>query len=606
MERLCFCGAVFAATGQHSDLHPALLRNANLPACKASKPILKSAFITLKRSSSFFPSSQKSFAASSATPSSRFDIVCQTPPEQASFLSSQQQKSPLPKLNGTFDSTLSAEKSDKPEAISKEAKPFGGIKREKNAIVLNEYDYHYFRLPHLTDFVPDVPTYPTPLDSNYRLLVSHDTESPCYSFNGEFVEENTFVDLNIVHRPGQPDVQHAMVRAGPRRRIYFDPREVKAAIVTCGGLCPGMNVVIRELVMTLSQNYCVDEILGIQCGYRGFYSPDTPPIQLNPDKVRLIHSKGGTILRSSRGGFDLEKIMDMLQTNGINQLYVIGGDGTHKGASQIAEEAARRNLKIAVVGIPKTIDNDIPYIDKSFGFDTSVEEACKAIDSAYVESSCYPNGIGIVNLMGRHSGFIAMQASLASRLVDVCLIPEIPFQLYGEHGLFEYLHKRIKERGHAVVVTAEGAGQDLLPERGEFDASGNKKLAAIGRYLYEEARRHFPTVGVDASVKYIDPTYMIRSIPANATDALYCSFLAQNAVHGAFAGYTGFTAGRVNNMHVYLPMKAVTGGQRKVDPIGRYWFGLMYSTMQPDFYTVNKGDTVSDNKDERVDHQHTC
>mmetsp|Transcript_40370 Transcript_40370/g.65400 ORF Transcript_40370/g.65400 Transcript_40370/m.65400 type:complete len:575 (-) Transcript_40370:521-2245(-) len=473
--------------------------------------------------------------------------------------------------------------------------PISYVGRHKKVIIPYEYDFDYFRLTHLSSFLPGLPTYPTPLDSNYRSLVSHDTESPYYAFHGEFVEEDAYVDLNIIHRTGTLESQHGMVRAGPRRRIYFDPREVKAAIVSCGGLCPGMNVVIRELVMTLTQNYCVDNILGIQAGYRGFYNPETPPIPLNPEVVQLIHLKGGTMLRSSRGGFDRKRIVDMLETNGINQLYVIGGDGTHKGSNEIAEECASRKLKVSVVGIPKTIDNDIPYIDKSFGFDTSVEQSCKAIDSAYVESSCFPDGIGIVNLMGRHSGFIAMHASLASRLVDVCLIPEIPFQLYGEHGLFEHLHKRLMERGHAVVVLAEGAGQDLLPETGEYDASGNKKLAPIGRYLYEETRRYFQGIGVDAAVKYIDPTYMIRSVPANSTDALYCSFLAQNAVHGAFAGYTAFTTGRVNDMHVYLPMKAITGKPRKVDPTGRFWYGLMISTMQPDFYTVNKENTINDN-----------
>eukprot|EP00741_Cyanophora_paradoxa_P000885 tig00000448_g855.t1 len=438
-------------------------------------------------------------------------------------------------------------------------------------------DTETMRIPRITDYMPNLETYPSPLTDNEEV-------EPHWSFHGRWITDGSYVDLNIVHDPEErSDMKMALTRAGPRERVFFKPEEVTAAVVSCGGLCPGMNVVIRELVMTLSHNYGVKKILGIQCGYRGFYDEKLPPVELNPELVETAHEEGGTLLRSSRGGFDRAKIVDAIEKRGINMLYVIGGDGTHRGANAIYEECRKRGLKVAVAGIPKTIDNDIQYLDKSFGFDTAVEEAVKAIESAYVESRCYPNGIGVVKLMGRNSGFIAMHAALASRVVDVCLIPEITFHLNGKWGLLEHVRRVTAEKGHCVVVVAEGAGQELLPESGATDASGNKRLGDIGRFLAERIKAHYDAAGEESNVKYVDPTYMIRSVKANASDALYCSLLAQNAVHGTFAGFTGFSAGRVNHKQVYLPIQSICNKPRGVDPQGRYWYSLMFLTRQPDF-----------------------
>lgn len=432
-------------------------------------------------------------------------------------------------------------------------------------------------VPHLSDYIPDLPTYPNPLQDN-----------PAYSVVKQyFVNDDDTVAQKIVVHKNSPRGTHFR-RAGPRQRVYFDSDEVRACIVTCGGLCPGLNTVIREIVCGLYHMYGVNKVLGIDGGYKGFYSRNT--ICLTPKFVNDIHKRGGTIIGTSRGGHDTSKIVDSIQDRGINQVYIIGGDGTQRGASVIFEEIKRRGLKVAVAGIPKTIDNDIPVIDKSFGFDTAVEEAQRAINAAHVEASSMENGIGLVKLMGRYSGFIAMYSSLASRDVDCCLIPESPFYLEGPGGLFEYIEKRLKENGHMVIVIAEGAGQELLSDikrsSDKQDASGNKLLEDVGLWLSQRIKDHFSRKRKMAiNLKYIDPTYMIRAIPSNASDNVYCTLLAQSAVHGAMAGYAGFIVGPVNGRHSYIPFNRVIETQNKVVITDRMWARLLSSTNQPSFLT---------------------
>ncbi|KAJ8751229.1 hypothetical protein K2173_016410 [Erythroxylum novogranatense] len=388
----------------------------------------------------------------------------------------------------------------------------------------------------------------------------------------------------VVHKDGPRGIHFR--RAGPRQRVYFESDEVHACIVTCGGLCPGLNTVIREIVCGLYHMYGANKVLGIDGGYRGFYSKNT--ITLTPKVVNDIHKRGGTVLGTSRGGHDTSKIVDSIQDRGINQVYIIGGDGTQKGAAAIYEEIKRRGLKVAIAGIPKTIDNDIPIIDKSFGFDTAYEEAQRAINAAHVEAESAENGIGLVKLMGRDSGFIAMYATLASRDVDCCLIPESPFYLEGKGGLFEFIEKQLKENGHMVIVIAEGAGQDLISEslqsNDQQDASGNKLLKDVGLWISQRIKDHFAKENkTSITLKYIDPTYMIRAIPGNASDNVYCTLLAQSAVHGAMAGYTGFTVGLVNTRHTYIPFNRITEKQNKVVITDRMWARLLSSTNQPSF-----------------------
>jgi len=376
----------------------------------------------------------------------------------------------------------------------------------------------------------------------------------------------------------------AFVRAGPRSSTHFNPRNVRAAIVTCGGLCPGLNNVIRDIVHALVYLYHVPHILGVVGGYNGFSGkPGYDPIELTVDFVKDCHHQGGTILASSRGGFDLDIILDFLTKHRIDQLFVIGGDGTHRGASALSAACVDRKLNISIVGIPKTIDNDVDLIDRSFGFTTSVEAAQFAITSAKTEARCnLPNGIGIVKLMGRSAGFIAAHATLASGDVDLCLVPENSIVLEGEEGCLPFLLERVKQNKHAVVVVAEGAGEELLGRSAEVDQGGNRKLPEIGPFLKSKIVEYFKKHDMEATVKYIDPSYMIRSIPANASDSLYCMLLAQNAVHGAMAGFTSFSVGLVNNRIVFIPIKRlVATSPRMMDPKGRTWERILAMTRQP-------------------------
>jgi 6-phosphofructokinase 1 len=371
--------------------------------------------------------------------------------------------------------------------------------------------------------------------------------------------------------------------AGARRRIFFDPSKTRAGIVTCGGLCPGLNDVIRALVLELSYHYGVRKIFGFCNGYQGLiakYKRGT--VDLTPETVSGISEHGGTILGTSRGRQDPVEMVDCLERLGIGVLFVIGGDGTLRGAMTLTEEIAGRGSKVAVVGIPKTIDNDIMYIDQSFGFQTAFSAGSESIRSGHIEAQASPNGVGLIKLMGRHSGFIACYASLAKCDANFVLIPEVPFQLEGENGLLNRLRDRIEKRGHAVVVVAEGAGQDLIQQAGQgTDASGNVRLGDIGVFLKNEITRHFEQIGVEVNLKYIDPSYAIRSVPANPYDSVYCLRLAHNAVHAAMSGRTEMVVGRWHGRFVHIPIATTIRDRNRVDPDGDLWMSVLESTGQP-------------------------
>ena len=374
--------------------------------------------------------------------------------------------------------------------------------------------------------------------------------------------------------------------AGPRRSIFFDPAKMRVGVVTCGGLCPGLNDVIRGLVMELSHHYGVQRIYGFRNGYQGFiprYGHDV--LDLSPAVVSNIDEDGGTILGTSRGAQDPHEIVDCLERMNINALFVIGGDGTLRGAMQVAAVIAERDQRIAVVGIPKTIDNDIPFIDQSFGFQTAFGEAAKSIRSAHVEAKASPHGVGLVRLMGRHSGFIACYAALAEPDANYVLVPEVPFALDGPQGLLAHLLERVTKRGHAVLVVAEGAGQHLMTEHAGVDASGNRRLQDIGLHLRQRITDHFAAAGVEVNLKYIDPSYAIRSVPANPYDSVYCLRLAQNAVHAAMAGRTAMVVGRWHGRFVHIPMAMAVSQRNQVAVDGDLWLSVLEATGQPRSFT---------------------
>ncbi len=370
---------------------------------------------------------------------------------------------------------------------------------------------------------------------------------------------------------------------GPRKKIYFDAAKTRVGIVTCGGLCPGLNDVIRGLVLELHGHYGVRRIVGFQKGFRGFIPRHGEDVlDLTPDVVRHIDDEGGTILGTSRGEEDAEEIVDALERLNINILFVIGGDGTIRGAMEVVRVVDARGLKVAVVGIPKTIDNDIPYIDQSFGFQTAMAEATKSIQAASVEARSAPNGIGLVKLMGRHSGFIACYATLAKDDADYVLIPEVPFALHGNGGFLEHLRRRVCERGHAVVVVAEGAGQEHIHgEAPGTDASGNVRFGDVGRMLRRLIVEHLDADGMESNVRYFDPSYVIRSVPANPFDSAYCLRLAHAAVHAAMAGRTEIIVGRRRRRFVHIPMPLAISRRNHVDPLGDLWMSVLEATGQP-------------------------
>jgi len=368
---------------------------------------------------------------------------------------------------------------------------------------------------------------------------------------------------------------------GPRERIFFNPATVTAGIVTCGGLCPGLNNVIRGLVLELADNYGVTEILGFRDGYRGLVS-EAEPVRLTHAMVADIHNRGGTILGTSRGGQDPERMAATLQRHGVSILFVIGGDGSMRGAQRIADVADRQGTRLSVIGVPKTVDNDVPYLDQSFGFQTAFARATESIKAAHTEASSTPNGIGLVKVMGRHSGFIACYAALASHDVDFVLIPEVPFKLDGQTGFLAVLRRRLQRQGHAVIVVAEGAGQDLFAYDGAVDASGNVRLADIGGLLREQISKEFDGSGTDVSIRYVDPGYAIRGVPANGYDAVYCLRLAQAAVHAGMAGRTAMVVGRWHGRFVHVPIKLATASRNQVDPHGDLWLSVLEATGQPE------------------------
>ncbi len=412
-----------------------------------------------------------------------------------------------------------------------------------------------------------------------------------------YVHDDEKIVFQVDLARGRPDSIEGLgllERAGPREKIYFNPQHVHVAIVTCGGLCPGINDVIRAMVRTLWYRYNCRRISGIRYGYHGFFPESThAPMELSPAAVAEIHRIGGSILASSRGGGERTgDIVDGIERMNINVLFVIGGDGSQKGALHIAEEIERRGLKIAVVGIPKTIDNDINYIQRTFGFETAVAKATDAVLSAHVEASSVENGIGLVKVMGRDSGFIAAHTAIASHSVHLALVPEVPFDLEGENGIFSVIQQRLQVRGNLVVVVAEGAGQDLLQREAEAaseggsgaaetDASGNAVLGDIGLFLRKRIPEHFRNHGKKVNLKYINPSYIVRGAVATPGDSIYCSRLATNAVHAAMAGKTKLLISLINNTFVHLPIALAVEQRNKIDPESSLWRDVIEATGQP-------------------------
>ena len=427
---------------------------------------------------------------------------------------------------------------------------------------------------------------PAPLDTTIPTLGPCLFHSPLHRIGDVEAPFKTGDDRILFHshllEDGRDVSAPSFEEAGPREMIYFEAARTIVGIVTCGGLSPGLNDIIRGIVNQCHNQYRIHRIYGFRYGYEGLVQRyGHTPLTLRPASVEQAHNFGGTMLGSSRGQQDIGAMVDTLEEMNVDILFVIGGDGTLRCAAEIVNEIARRGLKKAVVGIPKTIDNDIMFLDKSFGFETAFAAAVQAVKCAYIEASGAVNGVGLVKLMGRDSGFIASYAALAGSNVDFVLIPEVPFDLDGPRGLLEALRYRLSKRGSAVIVVAEGAGQHLMQSTHDTDASGNQRYGDIGLFMKDRINAFFKQRRTEVNLKCIDPSYIVRSVPANAADNVYCSRLAQSAVHAGVAGKTGMLVGRWHGSFVHLPLELVIHGRRKVDPKQELWHSVLQATGQP-------------------------
>jgi len=423
-----------------------------------------------------------------------------------------------------------------------------------------------------------------PQELNFRVPTLGECAIPSPLTGMRFVQESERIlydsDLDRIKATlAAGDEAWSFESGGPRERIFFDPSTLSCGIVTCGGLCPGLNDVIRATVMSLHHHYGVRTIYGFPFGYEGLSKKYRhEPIPLTPDVVMHIHERGGTFLGSSRGQQNVTEMVDTLARMNIGILFAIGGDGTLRGALAIDAEARRRGLRLSVIGIPKTIDNDVSFVQKTFGFETAVSEAKRATSAAHAESLGAWHGVGLVKLMGRDSGFIAAYSALADNNVNFCLVPEVPFTL---EALLASLRERLERRGHAVIVVAEGAGQHLVSRLGDRDRSGNVRYGDIGVFLRDAIKGHFDTIGMEINVKYLDPSYAIRSVPANPHDSAFCLVLAHNAVHAGMAGRTGMVIGFWNHQITHVPIPLAIRERKKIDPGGWLWSSVLASTGQP-------------------------
>jgi 6-phosphofructokinase 1 len=377
----------------------------------------------------------------------------------------------------------------------------------------------------------------------------------------------------------EPGLQFEL--AGPRERLFFEPKQTRAGIVTCGGLCPGLNDVIRSLFFELLYGYGIAEVVGFRGGYSGLDpSSGLEPVTITPAFVEDIHQKGGTILGTSRGPVDIGRAVDRLISRGINILFTVGGDGTQRGANALHQEARGRGHALSVVGVPKTIDNDVGFVSRTFGFSTAVEESARVLDCAHTEARSVPGGIGLVKLMGRHAGFVTAGATIASQDVNFAFIPEVPFSL---DAFLAALKKRMLAKSHALIAVAEGAGQNLLQiETGQRDASGNVKLRDIGLFLRERIEAYFQAEGIPVVIRYFDPSYQVRSRPANCEDSILCDLFARHAAHAAMAGKTGLVIGLLHDRFIHVPIELLAGHTKRLDPASGWWRSVLATTGQPE------------------------
>ena len=400
------------------------------------------------------------------------------------------------------------------------------------------------------------------------------------SLESTFVHDNMYYQDPIEMEEGNAGPIRLFEKAGPRKHLFFEPAKAKVAIVTCGGLCPGMNNVIRSVYVQLHYHYGVPAVLGIRTAFLVFLRSCQPAHVAEFGNGEQHPPEGwhpaGNIARAGQPDI----VVDFLQAP--TSAFSSPSAATARSAARIAwrKKCGGAISNISIIGIPKTIDDDVQYVNRSFGYFTAVDKAKEVIDSAHVEARCVLNGISIVKVMGRDSGFIAAGATLASQEVNFTLVPEVPFTLEGEGGLLSVLHRRLLERRHAVIVVAEGAGQELLPHSEERDASGNRIHRDIGLFLRESIKDYFVAQRMGVVVRYLDPSYYIRSVPASTVDSVLCDSFARHAVHAAMAGKTDMIVGLQHGVFIHVPIPMATHKRKRLS--NEEWAAVVTATGQPD------------------------
>jgi len=328
---------------------------------------------------------------------------------------------------------------------------------------------------------------------------------------------------------------------------------MRLAILTSGGDCPGLNAVIRAVVRTATDHYQY-ECVGIKNGWKGAAVGDIIP--LPPLSVSGILYRGGTILGTSRfnplkDGETTARILENLTLHRIGAVICVGGDGTLRASHEIAR------MGVNVVGVPKTIDNDIQATDVTFGFHTAVQIVTDAIDRLHSTAESH-NRIMILETMGRNTGWIALSAGLAGG-ADLILIPERPFSYDKICAMLTERHKR---KSFSIVVVAEGA----YPEGGEavnigaLDAFGRPRLGGIGFELAHEIEMR---TSIEARVTVLG--YVQRGGTPVAFDRILATRFGVAAVEAVAAGkFDHFIALRGEEL-VAVPIADGVGQCKQVD-----------------------------------------
>jgi 6-phosphofructokinase 1 len=449
--------------------------------------------------------------------------------------------------------------------------------------------------------------------------------------------------------------QLTFAEAGPRNMLRFPGHHkklLKVGVLVSGGIAPGINAVISGIVQRhvlyhtpqitdlrvpgkTPRSYTL-QVFGFRNGFAGLlagddvtvlYDSDSPDEKLRAH-LRRIANRGGSEIGTSRYDDllstadpdkrekDLDQVAENLANRHFDILYVIGGDGSMRAAHATWKRSRDNGKSLSVIGVPKTMDNDILWVWQSFGFLSAVEKAREALQQLHTEATSNPR-LCVVQLFGSDSGFVVSHAALASGVCDAALIPEVPFTM---KKLADYITERLSKRfrpgaggqsPYGMIVMAETAvpqdAEDYLSDP-EVDLDENEK-AAIQAFVSKGCRVHGQTPDelrtgglkvvsrvlqkriremkvddaywADFRVFTNEPRHLLRAIPPSASDVAFGQRLGVLAVDNAMAGYTDFMISQWMTEYVLVPLDLVVLGRKRVPPNGIFWKSVVASTGQP-------------------------